>query len=150
MDLRKEMHMDNAAQLVLIPMDCLCKSDYQHPPFGEVYRPWFERMSRTFAEVCPGSPEDWEDDFRRDRNPEREMALWDELARGYLHFTQGQDWDLGRKKELFQLLLSCLTEGAKYALRRVDLRHLSRARARDIVNHVTQATGGRVQPLVVS
>jgi hypothetical protein len=125
------------------------KGDYRHPPFGEAYRPFFEKMSQLFAEFGMGSPEGWEDDFRRDRNPEREMSLWKQLAEFYEHFLRGGEWALERKRELFRLLLTCMSGGGKYALRKSRFHHLSRRQARDIVNHVTKATGGQVWPIVI-
>jgi hypothetical protein len=46
-------------------------------------------MSRTFADIGMGPPEEWELDFRRDCNPEREMAIWSEIAKHYAHFVEG-------------------------------------------------------------
>jgi hypothetical protein len=54
-----------------------------------------------------------EDDVRRDAHPEREMAFWADMARFYEHFTQGKAWALGRKKELFGVLMACLGGGPK-------------------------------------
>jgi hypothetical protein len=132
-----------------VPLASLKPSEYRHPPFGETYRPFFERLSRVLAEVFPDTPEMWEDGFRRDLNPEREMELWTHVANCYEHFTQGQDSGLDRKKELFGLILRSMVWGPKEALKE-SLRHLSRVQAKDIVNYVSQATNGRVWPLIVS
>ena len=45
-------------EVVLVWQDRIFTSHYYHPPFGEEYRPFFERMSSLFGEVCPASPED--------------------------------------------------------------------------------------------
>jgi hypothetical protein len=45
-------------KVFVVPTDRLFKGGYRHPPFGEEYRPFFERMSSLFGEVCPASPED--------------------------------------------------------------------------------------------
>ncbi len=134
---------------VQAPPGTFPKGHYRHPPFGEAYRPFFEKMSRPFAEFGMGSPEEWEDDFRRDRNPEREMGLWKQLAEFYEHFLQSGEWSLERKGELFRLLVTCMSAGAKYALHRSNFRHLSRRQATNIVKHVTKGTNGRVWPIVI-
>jgi hypothetical protein len=124
-------------------------SDYRHPSFGEAYRPFFERMSRLFAEECPGSPEEWEDDFRRDLHPDREIMFWTMLADFFEHFTQGKGWELGRRKELFGVLLACLGSGPKDALGR-SYSHLARPFVKRVVHHVSEVLGGRICPIIVS
>ena len=45
---------------VEVALDSLEKGHYRHAPFGEAYRPFFERMSAMFADMGMGSPEHWE------------------------------------------------------------------------------------------
>jgi hypothetical protein len=135
-------------EVVLVPTDRIVKGGYRHPPFGEEYRPFFERMSSLFGEVCPGSPEDWEDDFRRDRNPEREMDVWNKIAGFYEHFTRTGTWTLGQKEELLGLLLACVNAGPTFALNGRSLCHLARPLAKKVVEHVVRATNGRTWPLL--
>jgi len=144
------MQTVNEGVWVSLPVASLKKADYRHPPFGPEYRPFFKRCCRVLGEVFPGTPDDWEDDFRRDAHPEREMGLWKDFCDIYEHFTrQGQGWDLDRKRELFGVLLTCLSEGPKAALRE-PLQHLARRQVKDIVSYATQATNGKVRPIVVS
>jgi hypothetical protein len=137
-------------QFVLLNPASVRLSEYRHPPFGEAYRPFFERMSRVFADVSPDTPEKWEDYFRRDRNPEREMACWTEMANHYEYFTSGRNMTLDRKKEVHEVLLRCLSNGGKAVLRYMKPRYLSRREVKDIVERVRRVTGDRTWPIVVS
>src|SRR5262249_47987353 len=152
---RQQLQMEVRAMkqgvLLKVPMSAIRKSDYRHLPFGPAYRPFFERMSRTFGCVMPdkdNSPEGWEDDFRRDTHPEREMACWRDMADLFEHFTQGEGWGLDRKKELFVLLMDCLSYGPKLTLRKRGHCHLSRAETKRIVRRATALTGGQPRPPV--
>jgi hypothetical protein len=134
---------------VNVPLNQIQKSPHRHPPFSDAYRPFFEKMSRLFAEFDLGSADAWEDDFRRDTHPEREMALWKQLASCYEHFLQDGQWTFESRKELFCLLMSCMSFGPKHALRELNIRHISRPKARTVVEYVTKVTNGRVQPIVI-
>jgi hypothetical protein len=130
----------------VVPIASVRKSGCQHPPFDAAYRPFFEKMSRTFAEVFPGSPAQWEDDFRRDSNPEREMAFWATMACLYEHFTSAEEMDLDQKREIFSVLVVAKTYGAKDALRFIKPRRLTRRQVRDVVSDLTN---GLLHPLAL-
>ncbi len=142
------MYEQGKPKSVMVPISEIQKGPYRHSSFGEVYRPFFERMSRLFADVSPGTPEEWEDDFRRDSNPEQEMALWQDVARCFEHFTEEGNWDLDRKKELFEVLMAYVCGGPRVVLRELNFRHLRRAQAKEIVAFL-RASGVKVRPIVV-
>lgn len=125
------------------------RGPHQHQSFGEEYRPLFERMIRVFADVFPGSAQEWEDDFRRDLNPEREMDIWSKIADCYEHFTDGRDMDLARKKEIFSVFLRCVSEGPKSALKSFDHHILARRQVKEMVDHAMRVNKGRVFLVVV-
>ena len=54
-----------------------------HPPFDEDVRPYIGQIQIAFAEHRRLSVEEWEDGFRRDRNPDQEIALWIHAAMIY-------------------------------------------------------------------
>jgi hypothetical protein len=134
---------------VRVPVASIRKSDYRHEPFGEAYRPFFERMCAVFGDVVPGTPADWEGDFRRDLNPEREMAIWSDVADRYEHFARLHSLDLGRKKDLLRLIMNCTAPTPKDVLRHVRLGSLARPLARKIVEQVYADRGGRGYPPAV-
>src|SRR5687768_10453326 len=48
---------------------------FRHPPMPEM-RENFAKIKASLDEVFPMSLEQWENGFRRDTNPEREIAFW--------------------------------------------------------------------------
>jgi hypothetical protein len=91
------------------------------------------RLQKTFSEVDPSSVEKWTEDFRRDVNPEREMAIWESMATVYETFTATNSLTLAGKKEVYQIVL--LRSGAPEGevLKRLDLKILSEKDARAIM-----------------
>jgi hypothetical protein len=51
------------------------ETPYRQPPFSEGIRKRLEEIRNTFVEVRPLSLEEWEDGFRRDTNPEKEVLV---------------------------------------------------------------------------
>jgi hypothetical protein len=126
--------VDGTEGEVWVPATHLKKGEYRHPEMPQ-YRPLFRRLSETFAEVHPTTPEEWEDDFRRDRNADKEMGLWVRIADAYAHFSeriQSPDGQL----DLYQFLLSCVNNGRELALATVNLRALSRKRTEEVADYL--------------
>jgi hypothetical protein len=61
------------------------------------------------AEVRPLSLEEWEDGFRRDRTPDREIAGWLHLAAILTTMTDRFSLDLQKRKECYRVLVACYT-----------------------------------------
>ena len=84
-------------------------SDYQHPPFTGERRDKIAQIQAAFPEVYDKSYEFWEDGFRRDTNPDREIGIWLHVADVYSAFAANQP--LGYRSELFRLVLACSNSG---------------------------------------
>jgi hypothetical protein len=87
----------------------LSKDPVIHPPFDEETRDVIRQLQETFAEVSPGTLEEWENSFRQDANPQSEIALWQRMGVVYLHFTQGLDLGQQEKEDIFGVVLACGT-----------------------------------------
>jgi hypothetical protein len=83
---------------------------HQQPPFPEEVRDLFRQLKAALDEVYPMSLEQWEDGFRRDSNPEPEIAYWLHLAQTYSRLV-APDAGLGatpeRRLAVFKLLAGC-------------------------------------------
>ena len=83
---------------------------FQHPPFSEEAREYLRQIKAALDEVYSMSLEQWEDGFRRDRTPEREIAHWLHLSQVYSRLTAPDD-ELGstlvQRKAVFKLLIGC-------------------------------------------
>src|SRR5262245_41215003 len=69
--------------LVWLLPDQLKQGEIKHPEFDEGIRDYIRQIQGAFAEHRPLSFEEWEDGFRRDADPEREIALWSHAADVY-------------------------------------------------------------------
>src|SRR5689334_9700006 len=61
------------------------------------------RFEPIFAEVYPRSHEELLDGFKRDLDPEPEVAIWEALATAYQAFTQKHTLATDARKEAFGL-----------------------------------------------
>jgi hypothetical protein len=81
----------------------------QHSTLPEELRADIERLAAELADVYPQSAAAWGDGFRRDRDPERELAGWLHLAAILKVMATRHEYDLHRRKECFRVLVACFT-----------------------------------------
>jgi hypothetical protein len=62
-------------ELVWISPEQFHPGEIRHPPFDEDVRAYIRQIQEALTEQRPISFEEWEDGFRRDNHPEREIAL---------------------------------------------------------------------------
>ena len=86
------------------------QGEFQHPPFEEDVRAYIRQIKETFAEHRSLSFEEWEDGFRRDANPAREIAIWSHAADIYTAFTESEP-SAERRKDVYRCIVACLTTG---------------------------------------
>lgn len=93
------------------------------------------RIQATFAEVYSVSLAQTIENFRRDADPDRELAVWETMATAYEQYLRRQPRALGQpqKKEVFALLLSRSMMPAADAIANARLVHLSPAEARQVL-----------------
>jgi hypothetical protein len=84
-------------------------------------------------EVYPLTLEKWEEGFRRDANPEQEIASWLLLARTYQRCIANRDFGLPQKNDLLGLLVNARTNGKEAALLTFNLQALTREEAVEVL-----------------
>jgi hypothetical protein len=112
------------------------ETTFRHPPFDEKVRDLLREFAEALADVYPTTVEQWEDGFRRDMNPEKEIGIWVNIVSCYRHFTEVKVSDPAKKNDIFQLILACVNNGPERALATVTLKSLSRKRAAQIVAEI--------------
>ena len=92
-----------------------------------------KKLQQTFSEVDPSPPEKWIEDFKRDRDPEREIRIYEGMAAAYDAYCSGRTLTLPAKKDVYQVVI--LRSGATDAevLPQLKLRVLSLDDAKDIL-----------------
>jgi hypothetical protein len=91
-------------------------------------------LQQQFAEVDPSSLEQWLDNFKRDRDPDRELAIWERIALVYTNVIAGRSVSAEYKQEVFKLLVGCSMMPRKDVLNNASFTILSDKDARAIMN----------------
>jgi hypothetical protein len=93
--------------VVWIDPSQLKQAEFRHPPFEGTRRENVVRIQSAFPDVYEKPFEFWEEGFRRDTNPDREIAIWMHIAEVYRKHSGGRP--LEYRNELFSLLTTCST-----------------------------------------
>lgn len=94
----------------------LKQGQYQHSHFEGEVRAAIQSLTSDLADVRQISFEEWEDGFRRDQNPSREIAGWLHLAAVLKAMSNKHGFGPAEKKECFRVLVACFT-GARDTVR---------------------------------
>jgi hypothetical protein len=116
----------------LLP-DKLQAGEIKHPPFEEDVRAYIRQIQEAFAEHRPLSFDEWEDGFRRDGHPEREIAFWSHAADIYMTFAASES-SPERRRDIYQCIVTCLNTGPDAVWHVLRPEVLSRAEAEQVVN----------------
>ena len=108
-------------------------SNIRHEPFDESIRDSLRRIKSALEEVYPQSLEEWEDGFRRDNHPAREIAIWLSVAELYREFTDGQALSLAKKRDYFRTILDCANGEPVGAIHTMKHDELSREEAHQVI-----------------
>jgi hypothetical protein len=84
-------------------------------------------IREVIADAYPVSQDDWEDGFRKDAAPEREIALWEHVTKFYSYFASKGVPTIEGRKELLSFLFQC---AAGYEAGRAAKQHLKHIEAK--------------------
>lgn len=92
------------------------------------------RIHTLLSEVDPSSLDKWIADFEKDRDPEREIRLWEAMAEAYQSYSSTHALSLDGKQEVLQvLLIRSMTADEGQVLKQSKLRVLTPRQARDVM-----------------
>ncbi len=96
-------------------------------------------IQSTFAEVYPVSLEETITNFKRDQNPDSEIAIWLQMAEAYKKYiSYKQDkLDLNTKEEVFKLILSRSMMSDEEAITNSKLTVLTEKEAKKVLSFYT-------------
>jgi hypothetical protein len=105
---------DHVSRPVWVKADDLQPNEYQHPPFSDEVRALIRTLMANLRGVYDLTLEAWEDGFRRDANPNREIAIWlvhAERLRAILDAESFSDEDA---RQLFRLMMEVMNHGREF------------------------------------
>jgi hypothetical protein len=114
----------------------------RHPPFGEDMRQVVRYICHAVQDVVSLTVEEWEDGFRRDRNPAVEVAFWRAVAEAYTHVTAGRPLSPEHKGDLLDVIFACLHNGPEYVLLTTNPSTVSSHQVREIAAYVGRNARG--------
>jgi len=123
--------VNGSEEIVWIDPAALHAGPVRHGPFPEEIRDYIRDIHAAFAEHRELSFEEWEDGFRRDANPEREIAIFSHAADVYRRFTADEP-SPERRHDVYRLLVACMTASPETVWHVVELAALTRPEAERI------------------
>lgn len=127
-----EVRLPGQEELVwVLPAD-LQAGHVRHPPFDEEVREYIRQIKSVFAEHRPLTMDEWEDGFRRDADPAREIALWSHAADVYQAFVS-QDSSPDRRADVYRVVVACLSTSPEAVWRVLKPAVLTRPEAEQVV-----------------
>lgn len=90
-------------------------------------------LEPVFADVYPTTHENWIEGFRRDAHPEREIAIWEQMAEAYTQFFKGRNVPIAYRREAFRLLLYRSGATPEDTLKQAKLKYLTEEEARRLL-----------------
>lgn len=127
-----QSRVEGVEGIVWILCEQVHEGPIRHPPFDEEVRTYIRDIQAAFAEHRELSVDEWEEGFRRDGNPEREIAGFSYAADVYQLFTK-DDQDATRRADVYRLLIACMTTSPESVWHVVKLNALARPEAERIV-----------------
>lgn len=83
------------------------------------------KLRGVLAEVERSPVEKWIDNFKRDANPDNELAVWERIADSYMRFCARKPLSMEAKKDVFQLLLLRSMASEREVLNHIKLKTLT-------------------------
>jgi hypothetical protein len=83
-------------------------------------------LQATFVEVDGQPVEQWVDNFKRDADPDKELLVWERMAKAYRGYCEGKKLSAAARKDVYRVVLLRSMASEKEVLERVKLAELSR------------------------
>ena len=101
-----------------------------------------KRIHRALEEVISLSLEETITNFKRDRNPDNEIAIWSHMADAYERFTLNKHFEEHDKKdEAFQILLLRSMMPEEEVLQKIDISYLTKAEVEELFSYYKDVPG---------
>ncbi|MEW6732138.1 MAG: hypothetical protein AB1489_12490 [Acidobacteriota bacterium] len=127
-----QVQMNGIEGLVWVDSAKINLNSYQHPPFSGERLEKIKKIKSFLDEVYNLSLEEWEDGFRRDRTPDREIGIWLKIGTFYQNWVKKVCYSMDQKRELLQIILMATTSSKEHLLKTINLSVLSIDEAKSI------------------
>lgn len=115
-----------------LPIEDLELNDVVHDSLSDDQLKSIEKIHSVFSEVTDSSLEETITNFKRGKHPDREIAVWLEMADAYQNFTSSKQLDSNKKKELFTLILLRSMMTREEVIEKANFQYLSNEQVEEI------------------
>jgi hypothetical protein len=99
-----------------------------------------QRLQQRLLDADGSSLQQWEDDFSKDRDPERELVVWEAIADAYDKYCSEHSLTLAGKKEVLGILDRRSGADEDDVLAHISLAVLTPSEAREVMSLYTGPT----------
>jgi len=131
--------------LQYIDLHNLNEQDLGTSIISEIQKNRIKLIANIFQDVFSDTMEKWINDFSKDDNPEREILIWEDMAKAYTQICSHWSFSKKQKIEVFDLILHRSSLPKKLVLQQVQLKLLSRKQAK----YVLSKYQGSPQPILI-
>jgi hypothetical protein len=128
-----QVRLQDSGEVVWALPEQILAGEVKHAEFDEGIRDYIRQIQDAFAEQRPLSFEEWEEGFRRDTNPEREIALWSHAADVYIAFTASEP-SAESRRDVYRCIVTCMATSPDAVWHVLRPEVLSREEAGRVVN----------------
>ena len=91
-------------------------------------------LQKVFVEIDGQTIDQWADNFKRDLNPDSELAIWERMANAYSSYCgKHEQLTLDAKKEVYKVVLLRSMASPEDVIARLELAILTEQDARDVM-----------------
>lgn len=87
------------------PIESIKPGPIRHKNLNPLYINSIRLIRASLSDVYPKSMEFWLDGFKRDLNPEREIAIWERIATVYIEYSNFQELSTEQKHVAFSVIV---------------------------------------------
>ena len=125
--------------MLRIPMKDIQVAPARHEALTPQQIACLQKLQATLAEVDNSLLEKWIDDFKRDENPDREIAVFEAIAQAYQTFCAAHPRTLPQKHDAYSLLSERSGTTDEDALRSYKRNALTEDEAKEVLSYYHKA-----------
>ncbi len=130
---QKDAELDIQQATMWIDPELIQPGPIQHESLTNEQLARLRTIYDVFAEVDGQPIEVWIDNFKRDIDPDRELAIWEIMASAYSQYCDDRELSFEAKQEVFQVVLLRSMTSEDQVLQHLELKVLSVDDAREVM-----------------
>jgi hypothetical protein len=112
----------------------LQKGPIQSESLSEEQLQRIDKLRQILAEVDTQTREQWIDNFKRDLNPDKEIAIWEQIAKTYQIYCSRNNLSQEAKSDVLGvILLRSMIMNEDEVLKSAKLKKLTEAQAKEVI-----------------